>query len=106
MNSTSTDPELAKSRDALIRAGQRAREMAARTGTPLVTWRDGKIHKEIPPMHVRLKDSPIIESEEVAPGAVLDYNEQNEVVGVEFCPQSLKGGVTVLLDGNFPLTSN
>lgn len=28
-------------------------------------------------------DSPIAESEEVSPGVVLDYNESNEVVGVE-----------------------
>ena len=27
--------------------------------------------------------APIIESEEVAPGVILDYNEKNEVVGVE-----------------------
>jgi len=30
-----------------------------------------------------LDDSRIIESEEVAPGVILDYNEKNEVVGVE-----------------------
>ena len=28
-------------------------------------------------------DSPIVESQEVSPGVVLDYNEANEVVGVE-----------------------
>ena len=33
--------------------------------------------------YLRLDDSPIVESEEVSPGAVLDYNEANEVVGVE-----------------------
>lgn len=48
MKSRITDPDLAKSRDALLRAGQRARELAERTGTPLVTWRDGKVFKEIP----------------------------------------------------------
>ena len=34
-------------------------------------------------LHLRLDDSPIIESAEVSPGVVLDYNEKNEVVGVE-----------------------
>ena len=34
-------------------------------------------------MYLRLDDSRIIESEEVAPGVVLDYNEQNQVVDVE-----------------------
>ncbi len=28
-------------------------------------------------------DSKIVESEEVKPGVVLDFNEQNQVVGVE-----------------------
>ncbi|MEW6541989.1 MAG: DUF2283 domain-containing protein [Nitrospirota bacterium] len=34
-------------------------------------------------IYLRLDDSKIIESEEVEPGVVLDYNEQNQVVGVE-----------------------
>lgn len=35
-------------------------------------------------LYLRLDDSPIIESEEVSPDVVLDYNEANQVVGVEF----------------------
>ncbi|MXY45596.1 MAG: DUF2283 domain-containing protein [Chloroflexi bacterium] len=44
-----------------------------------------KLHvdKKADALHLRLDDSKIIESEEVAPGIVLDYNELNEVVGVE-----------------------
>jgi uncharacterized protein YuzE len=34
-------------------------------------------------LYLRLDDTPIAESEEVAPGIVLDYNEREEVVGVE-----------------------
>lgn len=34
-------------------------------------------------LYLRLDDSPIIESEEVTPGIVLDYNERDEVVGIE-----------------------
>ena len=34
-------------------------------------------------LYFRLDDSPIIESEEVTPGIVLDYNERDEVVGIE-----------------------
>lgn len=34
-------------------------------------------------LYLRIDDSPIVESEEVSPGVVLDYNESNEVVGVE-----------------------
>lgn len=44
-----------------------------------------KLHvdKEADALHLRLDDSKIVESEEVAPGIVLDYNEFDEVVGVE-----------------------
>ena len=34
-------------------------------------------------LYLRLDDSRIVESEEVSPGVVLDYDEQNRVVGVE-----------------------
>lgn len=44
-----------------------------------------KLHvdKEADALYLRLDDSKIMESSEVAPGIVLDYNEQNEVVGIE-----------------------
>ena len=35
-------------------------------------------------LYLRLDDSKIIDSEEVSPGVVLDYDEQKRVVGVEF----------------------
>ena len=34
-------------------------------------------------LYLRLDDSKIVESTEVAPGVVLDYDEHNRVVGVE-----------------------
>lgn len=34
-------------------------------------------------LYLRLDESAIIDSEEVSPGVILDYNEANEVVGVE-----------------------
>lgn len=33
--------------------------------------------------YLRLDDSKIAESQEVAPGVVLDYDEHNQVVGIE-----------------------
>ncbi|MYH61046.1 MAG: DUF2283 domain-containing protein [Caldilineaceae bacterium SB0675_bin_29] len=33
--------------------------------------------------NLRLDDATIVESNEVAPGIVLDYNESNQVVGIE-----------------------
>ena len=41
------------------------------------------VDKQADALYLRLDDSPIVESEEVSPGVVLDYNEANEVVGVE-----------------------
>lgn len=34
-------------------------------------------------LYLRLDESPIVDSEEVSPDIVLDYNESNEVVGIE-----------------------
>ncbi len=44
-----------------------------------------KLHvdKKADALYLRLDDSPIVDSEEVAPGIVLDYNASNEVVGLE-----------------------
>ncbi len=45
-----------------------------------------KLHvdKESDALYLRLDESVIVESEEVAPGVVVDYNESEEIVGVEF----------------------
>ncbi|MCU0839981.1 MAG: DUF2283 domain-containing protein [Rhodospirillales bacterium] len=34
-------------------------------------------------LYVRLNDQPIIESEQIKPGIVLDYDEAGNVVGIE-----------------------
>ena len=34
-------------------------------------------------LYFRLDESPIVESEEVKPGVILDFNANNQVVGVE-----------------------
>ena len=41
------------------------------------------VDKEADSLYLRLDDSPILESEEVSAGVVLDYNEAKEVVGFE-----------------------
>ena len=41
------------------------------------------VDREADALYFRLDDSKIVESEEVSPGVVLDYNEAREVVGVE-----------------------
>ena len=42
-----------------------------------------RVDKEADALYLRLDDSEIIESQEVAPGVILDYNERKEVVGIE-----------------------
>ena len=41
------------------------------------------IDREADALYLRLDETAIVESEEVSPGVVLDYNRRNEVVGVE-----------------------
>ncbi len=44
-----------------------------------------KLHfdQEADALYLRLDDSSIVESEEVHPGIVLDFNADNQVVGIE-----------------------
>ena len=62
-----------------------------------------KLHvdKEADALYLRLDDSKIIESEEVAPGIVLDYNELDEVVGVEMLYLSRRSSDLDLSDLDF-----
>jgi uncharacterized protein YuzE len=41
------------------------------------------IDKDADALYLRLDESTIVDSEEVAPGIVLDYNETEQVVGIE-----------------------
>lgn len=44
-----------------------------------------KLHvdKQADGFYLRLYDSRIVESQEVSPGVVLDFNEQNQAMGIE-----------------------
>jgi uncharacterized protein YuzE len=44
-------------------------------------------------IYFRLDESPIVESEEVRPGVILDFNDKDQVVGIERL--SIKGRVPV-----------
>ena len=61
-----------------------------------------KLHfdKAADALYLRLDDSTILESEEVARGVVLDFNERNEVVGIEMLALSKRigGGVPGLVE--------
>ncbi len=41
------------------------------------------IDKKADALYLKLDESEIVDSEEVSPGVVLDYNESKQVVGVE-----------------------
>lgn len=44
-----------------------------------------KMHydEKVDALYLSLDDSEVVESEEVKPGIVLDFNAQNQVVGIE-----------------------
>ena len=43
-----------------------------------------KIDKNSDALYFRLDESRIVESEEIRPGVILDYDKDNRVIGVEF----------------------
>lgn len=42
-----------------------------------------KIDRENDALYFRLDESPVVESEEVQPGIVLDYSAEGKMVGIE-----------------------
>ena len=48
------------------------------------------VDKESDALYFRLDESPIIESEEVEPGIILDFNFDGKVVGVEMLDLSAR----------------
>jgi uncharacterized protein YuzE len=42
-----------------------------------------RIDKESDALYLRLDESPVLESEEVRPGIILDLNAEGKVVGIE-----------------------
>ena len=42
-----------------------------------------KVDEKADALYLRIDDSPITDSEEVTPGIIIDYNDEDKVVGVE-----------------------
>jgi uncharacterized protein YuzE len=42
-----------------------------------------RVDEEADALHLQLVDVPVEESEEVAPGVIVDYDKSNQVVGIE-----------------------
>lgn len=61
------------------------------------------VNKDAEAVYLRLKDSKIVESEEVAPGIVYDFDENDTVVGIEILNLSQKTPEQVKKI-NFPFT--
>lgn len=56
-----------------------------------------KIDRESDALYFRLDDAEIVESEEAAPGVILDFDESGRVIGIEmlalstrFAPEKLR----------------
>ena len=49
-----------------------------------------RMDKQADALYLRLDESGIVESEEVAPNVILDFNEKQEVVGVEILKVSTR----------------
>ena len=60
-----------------------------------------KLDEETDILYLRLDESAIVESEEVQPGVVLDFNSENRVVGVEMLNISKRVERKKLLDFQF-----
>ena len=60
-----------------------------------------KLDEETDTLYLRLDESAIVESEEVQPGVVLDFNAENRVVGIETLNISKRVEREKLLDFHF-----
>lgn len=49
-----------------------------------------KVDKKSDALYFRLDESSIVESEEVQPGIVMDYNTEGKVVGIEILNLSVR----------------
>ena len=59
------------------------------------------VDKENDALYFRLDESRIVESEEVEPGVILDYDKDDRVVGVEFLSISARASVEDLTSIQF-----
>jgi uncharacterized protein YuzE len=60
-----------------------------------------KIDEEADALHLQLVDVPVVESEEVAPGVIVDYDASDQVVGIEVLYLSRRQQPVNLLDFQF-----
>lgn len=60
-----------------------------------------RVDKDSDALYFRLDESRVVESEEVRPGVILDYDESDRVVGVEFLRISTRASARELATMQF-----
>ncbi len=55
-----------------------------------------RVDRESDALYIELAVTPVEQSEEVAPGVILDYDKNGNLVGIEILDASKKGGVDAL----------
>ena len=63
-----------------------------------------KVDRDTDTLYFRLDENRIVESEEVRPGVIFDYDAQGQVVGVEFLNISKRATVEELNSMQFQTT--
>jgi uncharacterized protein YuzE len=63
-----------------------------------------KLDQESDSLYLRLDDTGIVESEEVQPGIILDYDADGNVIGVEFLALSKRVAIDKLKSLQFETT--
>lgn len=60
-----------------------------------------RIDEEADALHLELVDVPVVESEEVAPGVIVDYDDSDQIVGIEVLHLSKRTQPVSLMDFQF-----
>ncbi len=55
-----------------------------------------RVDRESDALYIELAATPVEESEEIASGVILDYDNNGNLVGIEILDASKKGGVDTL----------
>jgi len=63
-----------------------------------------KVDSEADALYLRLDDTSIVQSEEVSPGIVLDFNDRQQVVGIEILKLSTRSPLLNLRELQFQTT--
>ena len=63
------------------------------------------VDHEADALHLRLVDVPVTESDEISPGVIVDYDESNQVIGIEVLGLSKRRPPVNPMDFRFKINS-